>query len=83
MPLVYTDMKSDVEEIEKSCNGLEVSNRVISDILFIYVDLESLKEKCDRRDLDPGFWLGRPKSYQARLQSQILIMFPEIFSKSL
>ena len=29
--------------------------------------------ECGRRDLNPGYRLGRPKSYQARLQPQVRI----------
>ncbi len=41
--------------------------QLITDLTLIYRS----KFQCDRRDLNPGFWLGRPESYQARLQSHM------------
>lgn len=61
MPLLYTNIKSDVGKIEKSSSGLGISNRVISDILFNYVDLESLKEKMRSPGFGPGFLAWKAK----------------------
>ena len=41
-----------------------------------------LKHKCDLRDLNPGYRLGKAMSYQARLRSRINV-FMSKFLKTL